>query len=117
MHFTGLIAAKCIWSDLRNVEDRKARIRLYKRLWNIGMIWLLVYIFIGIPLWCEKGWCCCCCRFRFCRPREIIDEAKRFYVMNPPGTFHDANNQVIRYQPTKYEEITQQKLKQAILHV
>lgn len=63
------------------------------------------------------GWCCCCFRCKFCRPRSRINEAKKFMMDNPPGTFVSEDKKTINYKPTVYENDAYEKLKKTLMQI
>ncbi|XP_053613998.1 uncharacterized protein LOC128677289 isoform X2 [Plodia interpunctella] len=95
----GLKSICCIALDYQRGEAPRV---LAARLWRVVKIWTLVYLFIALPLWCMKGWCCCCLCCKFFRPRETIEEAKSYLLKNPPGVLA-VNNKEIRYHPSESE--------------
>lgn len=107
----GISAVRCL---LRDMKNPKLKSKVLDRMLKIVIIWFGVYVIIAIPCWCQYGWCCCCCRCKFCRPREEIDDVKRFFINNPVGVYTDEHENVINYQPTYYEKYTQRKLEKAL---
>jgi hypothetical protein len=71
-------------------------------------------LLIGIACWCRHGICCCCCRCSFCWPRRLMNKAKEYSAINPPGVYFE-NGVKKRYQPTEYEKQAYSELRKAIL--
>lgn len=60
------------------------------------------------------GWCCWCfmCCFRFCRPRQTINVAKKYVATNPPGLIVIDEDTVMEYTPNDYELEAYRKITQ-----
>ena len=131
--FLGIAALKCIVIDLQTSKSTNSTVRILEKILRITLIWFCVYVVIAIPCWCQRGtktpklyknsnrtipgWCCCCCCCcKMCRPRETIDEAKRFFTQNPPGVLI-MDGKKIEYPPTTYEIYTQQRLEKALFNL
>ncbi|XP_063905573.1 uncharacterized protein LOC135124444 [Zophobas morio] len=113
----GIAALKCIVIDLQTSKSTNSTVRILEKILRITLIWFCVYVVIAIPCWCQRGWCCCCCCCcKMCRPRETIDEAKRFFTQNPPGVLI-MDGKKIEYPPTTYEIYTQQRLEKALFNL
>ncbi|KAF9414037.1 hypothetical protein HW555_007915 [Spodoptera exigua] len=97
----GLIAVKCLIEDY--VNHRQTLREVMGRLWRIFLIWFLVYLAVAIPLWCTRGWCCCCLCCKFFKPRQTIEEAKRYVVSYPPGILKTKSGEIL-YEPTDREK-------------
>ncbi|KAF2881692.1 hypothetical protein ILUMI_24474 [Ignelater luminosus] len=112
----GLKAAKCIWNDLtKKGLNKKERKTIFRRITTIIFIWLLVYLLVAIPCWCQRGWCCCCFQCKFCKPRERIDVAKKYLLDNPIGVYHTPEYEKVTYTPTNYEKYAQKRLEKALM--
>ncbi|XP_059053418.1 uncharacterized protein LOC131847785 [Achroia grisella] len=96
----GLRAVCCLILEYRRSETSDV-VQLI-RLWRIIKIWTLVYLVMAIPLWCTRGWCCCCLVCKFFKPRRTIDDAKKYFIMNPPGVLN-INSREILYEPSDNE--------------
>ncbi|XP_013170905.1 PREDICTED: uncharacterized protein LOC106120194 [Papilio xuthus] len=79
------------------------------RLWNNLKIWLVVYLVVAVPLWCTKGWCCCCLCCKLLQPQRTIQDAKQYYMTNPPGVLNVPNSGVICYEATEREKESYEK--------
>ncbi|KAL6444724.1 hypothetical protein ACFW04_002059 [Cataglyphis niger] len=100
----GIKALKCLLYDYQHVKDITHINKILARTWLVLKIWLLIYICLAIPCWCQRGWCCCCFRCKFCFPKKRIKFAKQYYAMNPPGTFvKDLKKEKYIKEPIKYE--------------
>ncbi|GJQ76678.1 hypothetical protein Trydic_g15534 [Trypoxylus dichotomus] len=110
----GLAAVECFWYDFKKVETKEQKRVLLQRIYKLIIFWIVIYVAIAVPCWCQKGWCCCCFRCRFCKPRLRIDDVKRFHAENPPGVYY-TDRQKLTYKPTHYEKYAQKRLEQAIL--
>ncbi|CAH1637661.1 unnamed protein product [Spodoptera littoralis] len=97
----GLIAMKCLIEDY--INHRYTLRDVMARLWRIFFVWFLVYLAVAIPLWCTRGWCCCCLCCKFFKPRQTIEEAKRYVVLYPPGIFKTKSGEIL-YEPTEREK-------------
>ncbi|XP_030748168.1 uncharacterized protein LOC115876506 [Sitophilus oryzae] len=112
----GFATVKCFWREARHRSlNKDKKTYIMKKLLMIAMVWLIVYVIIAVPLWCQYGWCCCCCRCKFCQPRDQIEEIKTFFENNPPGTYHDEKGNLVKYKQTNYEVYAQKNLEKAIL--
>ncbi|KAJ8958930.1 hypothetical protein NQ318_019700 [Aromia moschata] len=107
----GLGAVECFWME---ANKPKTNSKIFEKILRIFVIWIVVYIVVAIPCWCQYGWCCCCCRCKFCRPKEQIDDIKKFIADNPVGVFHDEEGNKIKYKPTYYEKYAQKRLEEEI---
>ncbi|PZC75495.1 hypothetical protein B5X24_HaOG206036 [Helicoverpa armigera] len=96
----GIEALKCLYEDY--MEQRQSMNEVLARFWSIFGVWIIVYLVIAIPLWCTRGWCCCCLRCKFFKPRQTIEEAKKYVVLYPPGIFKTKSG-IIYYEPTERE--------------
>lgn len=115
----GLGAVECFFIDVKNITNktRPEQIMLGKRILKVVLIWFCIYLAIAIPCWCQKGWCCCCCRCKFCRPLESIDEAKKFLVANPIGTYNSQEDGEVLFEPSVYEKQAQKKLEHVLMRL
>jgi hypothetical protein len=48
------------------------------------------------------GWCRCCFRWGFCWPRALLDKAKKYVALNPPGVLVEDGTET-KHEPTTYE--------------
>ncbi|KAI4468927.1 defective proboscis extension response dpr -related [Holotrichia oblita] len=110
----GMAAVECFWYDFKKVETKEQKVVLLQRIAKVVLFWILVYIVIAVPCWCQKGWCCCCFQCRVCKPRLRIDEVKKFIADNPPGVYHE-HKKKLTYKPTHYEKYAHKRLEQALL--
>lgn len=60
-----------------------------------------------------QGWCCCCLLCKSFKPKKIIEEAKIFLEVNPPGVFKHRGG-VIYYEPSEKEKDCFDKLEHVI---
>ncbi|KAH9636660.1 hypothetical protein HF086_003478 [Spodoptera exigua] len=51
----------------------------------------------------KAGWCCCCLCCKFFKPRQTIEEAKRYVVSYPPGILKTKSGEIL-YEPTDREK-------------
>nr|CAI5863591.1 unnamed protein product [Callosobruchus analis] len=107
----GLQAVECLFADLSNPKMKN---RTLERIIRITIIWMSIYLVVATFCWCQYGWCCCCCRCKICRPREQIDEAKKFFVENPLGVYKENEDTTHRYQPTYYEKYALKQLEKEL---
>ncbi|XP_076258277.1 uncharacterized protein LOC143195196 [Rhynchophorus ferrugineus] len=111
----GIATLQCFWIKFHNKQTNQSKQSyVIKKALLIILIWIVVYLLIALPLWCQYGWCCCCCRCKFCQPRDEIEDIKRFFICNPPGVYHDEKDNTIKYQSTNHELYSQKKLEKAI---
>ncbi|XP_073987565.1 uncharacterized protein [Rhodnius prolixus] len=96
----GIKSIECVFRDLRNNGMDK---NVINRIKQIILFWTVVYLFIVIPLWLIKGWCCCCCPFKFCKPYQVIYNVKSYIVRNPPGVLEKPNGEIVHYEPIPEE--------------
>ncbi|XP_072751251.1 uncharacterized protein [Anoplolepis gracilipes] len=105
----GIKALECLLYDYQRVKDITHVNKILSRTWLVLKIWLLIYICLAIPCWCQRGWCCCCFRCKFCFPQKKIIFTKQYYTMNPPGTFvkdlkkEKDMRELIKYEVTEDE--------------
>lgn len=72
-------------------------------------------LLVCLICWCRHGICCCCCfRCSCCWPRRLINKAKKYVAINPPGVAYE-NGKEIRYEPTEYETEAYSELRKAVL--
>ncbi|KAJ8915646.1 hypothetical protein NQ315_003430 [Exocentrus adspersus] len=107
----GLGAVECFWVEM---QQPRMKNHMFEKILRVFIIWVILYIVIAIPCWCQYGWCCCCCRCKFCYPRENIAEVQKFFAQNPIGIYHDDEGNVYTYKPTNYEKYAYKKLEKAI---
>ncbi|VEN64790.1 unnamed protein product [Callosobruchus maculatus] len=107
----GLQAIECLLNDLSNPKMKN---RTLERIIRITIIWMSIYLVLATFCWCQYGWCCCCFRCKVCRPREQIDEAKKFFVENPLGVYKENAETIHRYQPTYYEKYALKQLEKEL---
>jgi hypothetical protein len=48
------------------------------------------------------GLCCCCCCCNFCQPRKLINKAKTYTAINPPGVLVEEGTEK-HHEPTAEE--------------
>lgn len=139
----GIKAIECLIYDYQRTRDIATVRKVLSRTWLVLRIWLLIYICLAIPCWCQRGnfikhtillhdsdcmnailgflgWCCCCFRCKFCFPRRRILFAKQYYAMNPPGTLtRDVKKaeEPIKYEATEYEYDAYNTLEAAIRNI
>lgn len=75
-----------------------------------------VYLLISVVCWCRHGLCCCCFRCSFCWPRRLINKAKKYMVLNPPGVSVEGGREK-RHEPTVYEIEAYNKLRSTIMNL
>jgi hypothetical protein len=75
-----------------------------------------VFLLISVVCWCRHGLCCCCFRCSFCWPRRLINKAKKYMALNPPGVLIE-NGQEKRHEPTVYEIEAYNKLRSTIMNL
>lgn len=51
----GIKALKCLLYDYQHVKDITHINRILSRTWLVLKIWLLIYICLAIPCWCQRG--------------------------------------------------------------
>ncbi|XP_050296334.1 uncharacterized protein LOC126736147 [Anthonomus grandis grandis] len=111
----GVAAIRCFLTESQQKHlNKDQKFYMAKKVLLIALIWIIVYILIAVPLWCQYGWCCCCCRCKFCHPRELIEEVKTFYENNPAGVYVDDSGNIKKYKPSTYEIYAEKNLKKAI---
>ncbi|XP_026829371.1 uncharacterized protein LOC113562888 [Ooceraea biroi] len=119
-HF-GIKAIKCLIYDYQRTRNVAAVRKVLFRTWLVVRIWLLIYVCLAIPFWCHRGWCCCCFRCKFCFPRKRILFAKRYYTLNPPGTFVKSlkkpREDIVEYKTTEYEYNAHEVFEAAIRNI
>ncbi|XP_011152324.1 uncharacterized protein LOC105190970 isoform X2 [Harpegnathos saltator] len=100
----GIKAIECLAYDYQHARDMATAGKILSRTWLVLRVWLLIYICLAIPCWCQRGWCCWCFRCKFCLPRKRILFAKQYYTMNPPGTLvRNFKKEKDVQEPIKYE--------------
>ncbi|KAJ8977157.1 hypothetical protein NQ317_015480 [Molorchus minor] len=107
----GSAAVECFWME---ANKPKTNSRALEKAIRLFIVWIVIYVVVAIPCWCQYGWCCCCFQCKFCKPREQIDEVKRFVAENPVGVYHDEEGNKITYKATNYEKYAQKKLEKEI---
>ncbi|XP_011068173.1 PREDICTED: uncharacterized protein LOC105154385 [Acromyrmex echinatior] len=113
----GIRAIECLSYEFQRTKDIMAVKMILSRTWLVLRVWLLIYISVAIPCWCQRGWCCWCFRCKFCFPRKRIMFIKRYYAMNPPGIFVKdlkKEKESIKYEATKDEYDTYKSFEAAI---
>lgn len=93
----------------KSLHTKKGKMKLLKILAIAAFVCLL----ISIVCWCRHGLCCCCFRCSFCWPRKLINKAKKYMALNPPGVLIEGGNEK-RHEPTVYEIEAYNKLRGAI---
>jgi hypothetical protein len=94
----------------KNLHTKKGKIKLLKILASAAFVCLLVCV----VCWCRHGLCCCCFRCSFCWPRKLINKAKKYVALNPPGVLIEGGIEK-RHEPTVYEIEAYNKLRSTIL--
>jgi hypothetical protein len=75
-----------------------------------------VFLLISVVCWCRHGLCCCCFRCSFCWPRRLINKAKKYMALNPPGVLVEGGKEK-RHEPTVYEIEAYNKLRSSIMNL
>jgi hypothetical protein len=95
----GIKSIECLWSDFKKSHTKMGKLQLFKRIMMILLVWLFIYVAIAVLCWCKYGLCCCCCRCAFCRPRKLINKAKKYVATNEPGVLVEGGMKK-RHEPT-----------------
>lgn len=74
------------------------------------------FLLMSIVCWCKFGLCCCCFRCGFCWPRRLINKAKKYMALNPPGVLIEGGKEK-RHEPTLYEIEAYNKLRSTIMNL
>lgn len=52
---SGIGAIECIWIDLKKPRIKNRKYWILEKIIRIVLIWLIIYIVIAVPLWCQYG--------------------------------------------------------------
>ncbi|KAL0131072.1 hypothetical protein PUN28_002573 [Cardiocondyla obscurior] len=119
----GIKAIECLLYDYQHAKDVTTVKIVLSKTWLVFRVWLLIYICLAIPCWCQRGWCCCCLRCKFCFPRKRIMFVKQYYAKNPPGVFvkdlkkEKSVKEPVKYEATEYEYIAYENFETAIRNI
>ncbi|PNF35304.1 hypothetical protein B7P43_G04805 [Cryptotermes secundus] len=112
---TGNIAIKFIkW--IFGFKRSNTRMQNAMQVLKIIVFLAFVFLLMSIVCWCKFGLCCCCFRCSFCWPRRLINKAKKYMALNPPGVLIEGGKEK-RHEPTIYEIEAYNKLRSAIMNL